>query len=151
MSPKARMRTYVPVVRLFVTRVLLFHAAVAARLGLNAADVSSLRLLGEQPLSPGELSVQIGLTGAATTALLDRLERDGFVTRVRSAEDRRRVTVHADAKRLQEVDALYTGQGERMAKVLAQYSAAEFETVMSFLREITTVLTEEAEVMCGEQ
>ena len=142
-----RLHRYVPAIRQFITRVLLYHSAVAARLGLNATDVSSLRLLGEQPLSAGELSREVGLTGAAITALIDRLEKAGFVTRERSLEDRRRVTIHADLKKLREVNALYTGQGARMAKLLMSYSAQEFETVMDFLTQTTLILTEEAEVI----
>ena len=76
-------------------------------MGLNPVDVSSLRLLGEESLSPGELSEQVALTGAATSALIDRLADSGFMTRERSTEDRRRVTVHANQERLREINALY--------------------------------------------
>ena len=39
------------------------------------------------------LSEATGLSSAATTAMIDRLERKGFVRRSRSADDRRRVLV----------------------------------------------------------
>ena len=142
-----RMSMYVPVIRRFVLRVLLYHAAVAARLELNPVDVSSIRLLGEEPLSPGELSGQIALTGAATTALIDRLERSGFVVRERSTEDRRRVTVHADQRKLREINALYAEQGVRMRKLLSSYSAEEFRTIVSFLEKTTLILAEEAQTL----
>ena len=91
----------------------------------------------------GELSEKIGLTGAATTALIDRLEKTGFVRRERSTVDRRQVTVHADSKKLKEVDALYGSQGVRMADLLAKYSAAEFEVITSFLEQTSSALDEE--------
>ena len=140
----ARLASYVPVVRRFVLRLLLYHSAVAARVGLNATDVSSLRLLREEPLSAGDLAQQIGLTGAATTALLDRLERAGFLKRVRGTEDRRRVTVHVNQEKLGAIDALYIDQGVQMAKLLNGYNAEEFRTVMDFLERTTTILTAEA-------
>jgi DNA-binding MarR family transcriptional regulator len=137
------MRAYVPIIRRFVGRVMLFHSAVAAQLGLNATDVNCLRLLEDEAMSAGELSNRIGLTGAATTALIDRLEKTGFARRERSKEDRRRVTIHADGEKLQEVDALYGSQGDRMAKLLAKYSAAEFAVIMDFLEQTSAALDAE--------
>jgi len=58
--------------------------------------------MGGRPISPTQstfigLSIQLsaatGLRPAATTALVDRLVRKGFVRRVASAEDRRQVLV----------------------------------------------------------
>ena len=137
------MHAYVPVIRKFVGRVMLFHSAVAAQLGLNATDVNCLRLLEDQAMSAGELSERIGLTGAATTALIDRLEKTGFARRERSTEDRRRVTIHAEEGKLQEVDALYGTQGDRMAKLLAKFSAEEFAVIMGFLENTSTALDAE--------
>ncbi len=91
-------------------------------------------------MSAGELSDRIGLTGAATTALIDRLEATGFARRERSKEDRRRVTIHADEEKLHEVDALYGSQGDRMTKLLAKYSAEEFAVILDFLEQTSAAL-----------
>lgn len=147
MKSSARMRAYVPIIRRFVGRVMLFHSAVAARLGLHATDVNCLRLLEDEAMSAGELSDRIGLTGAATTALIDRLEKTGFVRRERSQEDRRRLTIHADAGKLREVDALYGSQGDRMAKLLVTYSADEFAVIMDFLEQTSTALDAEIQAL----
>ena len=147
MKSSARMRAYVPNIRRFVGRVMLFHSAVAARLGLNATDVNCLRLLEDEAMSAGELSNRIGLTGAATTALIDRLEKAGFARRERSKEDRRRLTIHADARKLQEVDALYGSQGDRMSRLLAKYSAEEFAVIMDFLEQTSTALNAEIQTL----
>ena len=98
-------------------------------------------------MSAGELSDKIGLTGAATTALIDRLERTGFARRERSTEDRRRVKVHAEAGKVHEVNALYGSQGDRMAKLLAKYSADEFAAIMDFLEQTDTALDAEVQAM----
>ncbi len=42
-------------------------------------------------MSAGELAEATGLSSAATTTLLDRLERKGFVQRERDTVDRRKV------------------------------------------------------------
>ena len=147
MKSSARMRAYVPVIRRFVGRVLLFHSAVGSQLGLNATDVNCLRLLADEAMSAGELSDRIGLTGAATTALIDRLEATGFARRERSKEDRRRVTIHADEKKLHEVDALYGSQGDRMAKLLAKYTAEEFAVILDFLEQTSVALAAEVQAL----
>lgn len=141
---RSRMRVYVPLIRKFAARVVLFHAAVAERLGLNSTDLHALRLLGEAPMTAGALAEQTGLTGAAVTALIDRLERVGFVTRERSTRDRRSITVRAEPRKLREMVALYRRQGARMEKLFSRYSAVEFRAVADFLEQTAVVLAEEA-------
>ncbi len=46
-----------------------------------------------RPRRAGELAAAVGLTSAATTAMLDRLERKGLVRRVPDPGDRRSVLV----------------------------------------------------------
>ena len=139
------MAAYVPLVQQFAARVVLFHTAVADRLGLHATDLKSLRLLGEEPLSAGDLGRRVGLSGPAVTALVDRLEAAGYVVRERDGDDRRRVTVRAVAAKVRQVDRLYDGQGARMAKLLSTYSDAEFAAITDFLGRTTRVLTEAAD------
>jgi DNA-binding MarR family transcriptional regulator len=67
--------------------------AVADRFGINRTDLRHLDLLCDRPLSAGQLSERSGLSPAAMTTLIDRLERKGYVRRVRDANDRRRVFV----------------------------------------------------------
>ncbi len=88
-----------------------------------------------------------GSRGAAVTALIDRLERAGYVTRERGSSDRRRITVHANREKLGEIDALYASQGARMKKLLSRYSAEEFQVIMDFLQQTTGVLTTEEKAL----
>lgn len=138
------MNSYVPLVQNFAARVVLFHSAVAGKLGLHVTDLKGLRLLGKEPMSAGALGEQTGLTGAAVTALIDRLEKAGYVVRERGVDDRRRITVHAVPEKLREVDRLYDGQYARMSKLLSKYSPEEFSVIANFLEQTTQVLAEEA-------
>ena len=70
-----------------------FDDAVGRAMGLNPTDLRCLDWLVDGPKSAGELSAGTGLSSAATTTLIDRLERKGFVHRVRDPGDRRRVLV----------------------------------------------------------
>jgi len=105
---------------------------VGARLGLNAAERHCLGLLHGGPQSAGAIATATGLTPAAVTALIDRLEARGFLTRTRSLEDRRKVVIAAtDITR--ELSARYYGaiakEGE---KVMAAFSDAELATILRF-------------------
>ena len=142
------MQVYVPLIQKFAARLVLFHQSVAQKLALNGTDVHSLRLLGDGSMSAGALSDEIGLTGAAVTALIDRLEKAGYAKRERGS-DRRRITVHAVPEKLRELDALYAGQGVRMKKLLSKYSASEFKVIADFLEQTTVILTEEARKLKG--
>lgn len=139
-----RMDLYIPLVRDFAARVVLFHEAIAQQLGLHATDVKVLRLLGEKAMSAGELAAHAGLTGAAITALIDRLEAPGYVKRERDPGDRRRVTVRVVSAKICEVDRLYGGLSVEMARLLSTYNAAEFAVITDYLTKAAEVLTEQA-------
>jgi DNA-binding MarR family transcriptional regulator len=70
----ARVDAYVPLVRRFASRSLTFHATVAERLGINSTDLKSLQLLGDRWLTTGEIADNLGVTPAAATLMVDRLE-----------------------------------------------------------------------------
>lgn len=62
--------------------------------GLTIAQVRALFALDQSDAAtPGEIAETARLSPASVTAMLDDLERDGIVTRVRSDSDRRRVLV----------------------------------------------------------
>ena len=76
------------VMREFMARAVLFQDAVARYGGINSTDMQAVSLLmSEGPATPGELAERTGLTaGGAITAVVDRLERAGYVTRERDVE-----------------------------------------------------------------
>jgi DNA-binding MarR family transcriptional regulator len=74
-----------------------FDDAVGRAMGLNPTDLRCLDWLVDGPKAAGELSAGTGLSSAATTSLIDRLERKGYVRRVRDPGDRRRVLVEMTA------------------------------------------------------
>jgi DNA-binding MarR family transcriptional regulator len=138
------MSRYVPVVREFSARVVFFHEAVAEAVGLHVTDVKVLRLLGEKSMTAGQLVEHTRLTGAAVTALVDRLVAAGYVTRHRDEADRRRVSVRAVPVKVRKIDRLYDGYAAKMAKILGRFNAAEFAAIESFLIQATDLLTEQA-------
>ena len=144
------MNRYVPVARRFAAHTVLLHSVIAEELGLHATDLRALWLLGEAPRTAGELAEELGLTSASITALVDRLERNGYVARQRDSKDRRKVTIQADPERLCEVDSHYRAQNLEMTKVLDAYSEAEFVTIIDFLARTADVLIEQARRAQGQ-
>jgi MarR family transcriptional regulator, organic hydroperoxide resistance regulator len=148
---RPRMDRYVPLIREFAAREGLLHDAVARKLGLHATDEKVLRLLGDGAMTAGGLAGQTGLTGAAVTALVDRLEAYGFVTRERDAEDRRRVTIRVVPAKVREINQLYAPVSAEIAKMLAKYSAAEYAVIVDYLTNATRVLAEQTEKLSADE
>lgn len=138
-----RMERYVPLIREFAARDHLFHDAVARRLGLHPTDEKVLRVLGRDAMTAGDLVDYTGLTGAAVTALVDRLEALGYVTRERDAGDRRKVTIRAVIAKQREIDRLYDGLNAAMQALLSKYAGAEFEIIADYLSRATQALAEQ--------
>ncbi|WP_433711943.1 MarR family winged helix-turn-helix transcriptional regulator [Nocardia sp. CA-084685] len=112
-----------------------FDEAVAARLGLNRTDTRCLDIvLGRGPLAAGELSVQLKLSPAATTTVIDRLVRAGFVTRNQDPANRRRVLIEATETAQSTAAEIFTPVGQAGAKALARYNPTQLHTILDFLR-----------------
>lgn len=127
--------------------VVLFHQAVAERMGLNATDFKCLDVLAQRgPLPAGHLAEILGLTGGAITGVIDRLEAAGFVQRERDPGDRRRVIIkpcgsQAYAKALVPIFAsLQQAMEEELAN---RYSPEMLSAIEDFLQRTIRVLRQE--------
>ncbi|AZO56967.1 MULTISPECIES: MarR family transcriptional regulator [unclassified Mesorhizobium] len=110
-----------------------YDEAVGARLGLNMAERHCIGLLHGGPQSAGAIATATGLTPAAVTALIDRLEARGLLTRTRSLEDRRKVVIEA-TEATRELSARYYGAIAREGeKLFATFGDAELATIRRFV------------------
>lgn len=67
-----------------------FRTASASAVGLGPTDFDAILALAQkEPLTPRELADRCSLTSSATTALIDRLEKAGHLTRTAHPSDRR--------------------------------------------------------------
>ncbi|MGY2039984.1 MarR family transcriptional regulator [Nocardia gipuzkoensis] len=123
------------------TQTVVFHSAVAARLGITVTDLSALNLLSMQgPLTPGQLADQLGVTrGGAITTVVDRLERAGYVRRSRDSEDRRRVRVELVAVRAEVAVAPLYGELAALDEGLPDDDAT-LRTLLGFVRDVNAAL-----------
>src|SRR5262245_47198056 len=116
------------------TATILFHQAIADRLGMNVTDHKCADiLLRAGPITAGELARRTGLTTGAITGVIDRLERAGFARRVRDPGDRRRVTIEPIVKQLMRVIGPWFESMARSAHDLCnQYSTEELAVIRDF-------------------
>jgi DNA-binding MarR family transcriptional regulator len=117
-----------------------FDDEVGRILGLNPADLRCLDWLSEGPLTASRLAEATGLSAAATTAMIDRLERKGFVVRRRDAADRRQVLVEMTTSGADRVGALYGPLAAEGTPLLATLTREQLESMRDQLvgmREVT--------------
>ena len=115
----------------------LVHQAIADRLGLIPTDLRCLDAVGREPrLTAGRLAVITGLSTSATTAALDRLERRGFIRRLRDDLDRRRVFVVSTGLREEESARLFAPLGAVAAEIMGAYDDAQLTLIADFLDEL---------------
>jgi DNA-binding MarR family transcriptional regulator len=108
--------------------------AAAKALGINRTDARCLDVIDrEGPVPAGRLAVASGLTTAAVTAVIDRLERAGYARRVNDPGDRRRVLVEATPL-MRERAAVIWGPFSAFHDALAKYTAEQLELLIEFHR-----------------
>ncbi|ONI85271.1 hypothetical protein ALI144C_13250 [Actinosynnema sp. ALI-1.44] len=126
-------------------RSVRYNEAVARRLGVTPTDVKCLGLLIQRPHTPGELAAELELTASAVTAVVDRLERAGYVRRERSTVDRRQVAVHAVAEQAQRAIELHVPLYERLAEVVRTYDEQQLATLLDYIERCADTFGDEAD------
>jgi DNA-binding MarR family transcriptional regulator len=112
-----------------------FDQAVADALGINRTDMRCIDVVDrEGPVTAGRLAEAMGMTTAAITTVLDRLERAGFARRVRDTADRRRVLVELSPEARERANAFYLPHAELSERLFHRYTQAEMELLLEFVR-----------------
>lgn len=127
-------------VRRVSTYRLLIHQTIADRLGLGMTDLKCLDAARNVPhLTPSRLAEIAGLSTSATTAALDRLERRGFVRRLRDERDRRRVFVVSTGRHEAETARLFAPLTTATTTILDNYTDEQLAAISNFLEQLDTV------------
>jgi DNA-binding MarR family transcriptional regulator len=106
---------------------------VSARLGVNRTDLRCLDWLFEGPMTAGQLAQATGLSSAATTTLVDRLESRGFVHRVRSTIDRRKVLVELTELARRLAGQFYGPLAQEGATLVERFTDDELRVILDYL------------------
>ncbi|MGQ7295581.1 MarR family winged helix-turn-helix transcriptional regulator [Quadrisphaera sp. KR29] len=119
------------------------HAA-AQHLGLGRNDLRALNLLEDGPRSAAWLAGALHLTRPAVTALVDRLERSGWVTRSQDPTDRRAVSIALRPERWQQLGAVYRPIGLAVHASVAHLPPEQHAQLTASLLEVAGALDEAA-------
>ena len=85
-------------------------------------------------MTAGRLAELSGLTTAAVTSVLDRLERAGYARRVRDQPDRRQVMVEVTPLLAERATPIWGPLGEEARSTLSRMSAEELRALIDFYR-----------------
>lgn len=125
---------------------VLFHAQVAEQVGLSPTDHKclDLALRSDVPLTAGQIAERSGLSTGAVTGVIDRLERAGYVRRVRDPHDRRKVLVEVSRNNLTAYGDAFDGLWHALDRALANYTSDELKAIERYITEMISVLSAEA-------
>ncbi|MCY7869936.1 MarR family transcriptional regulator [Bacillus spizizenii] len=137
-------KTAVQLFRKLSTRTVLFHQAAAQALGLFPTDLKSADILNEAgPMTAGELGKKTGLSTGSVTALVDRLEKAGYVAREKDPDDRRRVIIVPLTASKKHVKDLFRSLSESTMDLCREYTEEELELIFSFVGKAADIVEEE--------
>lgn len=117
-----------------------FEDAAAEYFGVNRTAMRCMDVLERVGrLTAGEIATETGLTSGAVTALLDRLERVGYVLRVRDPADRRRVWVELTELARKRAEEVYGPLSGAMSE-FDRYSDAEMRLITAYIERGSVLL-----------
>jgi DNA-binding MarR family transcriptional regulator len=112
-----------------------FDEVACGKLGINRTDLRCLNIVENHgAMTAGRLAELSGLTTAAVTSVLDRLERAGYARRVRDQEDRRQVIVEVTPLLLARAGPIWGPLGDEAKAALARMSVEQLQSLTDFFR-----------------
>ncbi|MHC6228770.1 MarR family winged helix-turn-helix transcriptional regulator [Arthrobacter sp. MMS24-T111] len=121
------------------------------RTDMNALAVIMRHTARGEVVTPGVLRKELNLSSPATTALIDRLDNSGHVVRERHATDRRQVQLKMTPKAFRDGGAIFAPLAQHMDSAMAEFSAAELETVTRFMTAMVEATAAAREASDDEQ
>lgn len=130
-----------PLVRLlqeFTLEANRYIDAAGGRKDMHRTDLNALAVIMRHTakgnvVTPGLLRKELNLSSPATTALIDRLDHSGHVTRERHSSDRRQVQLRMTPKAFQDGGAIFAPLARQMDSAMTGFSQEELETVSRFM------------------
>ncbi|MFD1212691.1 MarR family winged helix-turn-helix transcriptional regulator [Arthrobacter sp. GCM10027362] len=111
-----------------------FHNTRARQLQLGSSDLVALaHLFNSGPIAPRDLAAMMGITSGSITAMLDRVEKAGFLARTNNPEDRRSILVSITSAGQDAIQWLYEEFDASIREALTSLpglEAAKLETAL---------------------
>jgi DNA-binding MarR family transcriptional regulator len=126
------------------TRTIMFHTAIAEKLGLNPTDHKALGFIDQAgAMTAGQLAELTGLTTGAVTGIVDRLEKAGYVQRIKAPHDRRQVIIQPIPERVKTIHHLFASMGKSVNELTERYSDRDLAVIHDYLTQSIRVVQAE--------
>ncbi|MDF2962641.1 MAG: putative transcriptional regulator [Paenibacillus sp.] len=114
-------------------------------LGLTKPQITALGTVYFERKTIGQISEITELSYSTVSGIIDRLERDGWIERIRDESDRRIVWINKTDKIEELKGKLHFFQESFYEKMLADLSGHELDTIIHSLELLTTYLEKKVE------
>lgn len=123
---------------LMVRRAEEAQERAARQHGLHPTDFRAIGYLHTRghPVSPKALNTHLGLTSGSGTALLDRLESCGYISRLPNPNDRRGALIALDPEAAGAPIRLYQSIQAAYEKATLQFSPQQLEAIAGYLEHV---------------
>jgi len=112
----------------------LLDASVADSFGIGRSDLRAMELISRTgPASCSQLASQLNVTTGSVTALIDRMERAGYLVRRYDSNDRRKVLVDLTASGRERERQAFEPLARNSVAMLRRYSDADLAVIRDFL------------------
>jgi MarR family transcriptional regulator, 2-MHQ and catechol-resistance regulon repressor len=109
--------------------------------GLTQPQFGVLEMLGHLgPMTIGDIGKRMLVTGGCVTVILDNLEKDGLVERIRSVEDRRVIKVQLTDKGQSTFTNVFGKHAHRVAELASVLTEEEQRQLSTLLRKLGLAL-----------
>jgi DNA-binding MarR family transcriptional regulator len=133
-------------------RSVLFQQNMAQKIGVSHTDLKSAEILNETgPITAGELSKITGLSTGSVTALINRLEKSGYVKRERDHMDGRRVMITLISDRQDQIKSHYQSLSMATKDLCSAYNEQELIFITQFVRDITKIMDKENDKLMSDR
>ncbi|MFJ7512797.1 MarR family winged helix-turn-helix transcriptional regulator [Peribacillus simplex] len=133
-------------------RSVLFQQNMALKIGVSHTDLKSAEILNETgPITAGELSKITGLSTGSVTALINRLEKSGYVKRERDQLDGRRVMIAPIPERQEQIKSHYQSLSVATKDLCSAYNVQELILINQFVEDITKIMDKENDKLMSER
>ncbi|HKQ02978.1 MAG TPA: MarR family transcriptional regulator [Actinomycetes bacterium] len=134
------------------TATVLFHHAVADRLGLGPTDHKCLDLLLERgPMTGSELAAITGLTSGAISGVVARLEQTGRLDRVPHPHDGRKQVLSPSPQGIQDVLHVFETVRADTAPLLEGFDTNQLAAIAQFLTRATELAYRRAAILRAQK
>lgn len=133
-------------IRRVMRRVAEYSRHLSGAAGLTVPQLMCIKAIGEQAADPptvAQLADRVHLSAATTSRIVDRLVKGGWVTRSRSATDRRRVHLALTADGEARYAALPAPLQERFVRRFLALPETERASILAALERITELMDAE--------